>query len=124
MRNFQQKRGWKNIIYSRPVLGILAILLFVFVWTVFRFMGKMQITRENRITAENKVTQLGKEKEKLSSDIAKLQTNAGVEESIRDKFGWAKEGEGLIVILDKKNPEEVPKKESNRFFDFFRNWFR
>ena len=124
LRSFQQKRGWKNIIYSRPVLVLLAILVLAFAWAVFRFMDKMQITRENRIIAESKVAQLEKEKEKLSSDISKLETEAGVEESIRDKFGLAKEGEGLIVIVEEKNTTEIPKKESGGFFGFFRNWFK
>ena len=124
MRSFQQKRSWKNVIYSKPVLVILGILLLVFSWAVFRLMAKMQVTKENRIMAENKVAELRKEKEKLTTDIAKLETETGIEESIRYKFGWAKEGEGLIVILDEKKTEEASKKESGGFLNFFRNWFK
>lgn len=87
-------------------------------------MGKMQITTENRKIAENKVTELEKEKEKLSTDISKLKTENGVEESIREKFPVAKEGENVIVIVDDKTPPAVPKQESGGFFSFLRNFFK
>ena len=124
MKSFQYKRGWKDILQSRPVLVFLGILVFIFAWSVFGFMGKMQITRENRKIAENKLIELKKEKEKLSSDIAKLKTDEGVEESIRAKFGLAKEGEGVIVIVEDPNPPEIPKQESKGFWSFFTNLFK
>ena len=127
MKSFQPKRGFRNIVYSRPVLVILGVLLIFFVWGVVGFMGKMTITTENKKIAENRVLDLQKEKVKLSSDIAKLKTDSGVEESIRDKFGLAKEGEGLIVVEDDKNSTVVPKKDSGGFFSFlffWKNWFK
>ena len=87
-------------------------------------MSKMQITTENRKIAENKLADLQKEKEKLSSDISKLKTTSGVEESIRDKFGLAKDGEGLIIIVDDKNAVAAPKEKKGGFFSFFANWFK
>ena len=74
MRNFQQKRGIGNIVRSRPILFLLGILVLFFAWGVIGFLGKMEITRQNRKIAENKIAEFEKEKEKLSSDIAKLKT--------------------------------------------------
>jgi hypothetical protein len=124
MKSFQKKRGFRNIMQSRPVLGLLGILLFIFTFGLIGFMGKMQITIENRKIAENKVTELQAMKDKLSSDISKLKTDSGVEESIRDKFGLAKEGEGEIVIVDDKNTPKIPKQESSSFFSFLKNLFK
>ena len=124
MRDFQRKRGFRNILQSWPVLGLLSVLLVFFAWGIFGFMGKMSTTRENRIIAENKVTQLRQEKEKLSSDIAKLNTEEGVEASIREKFGLAKEGEGLIVVVEDKNPPAEENNFSEGFFSIFTRWFR
>ncbi|OGI60025.1 hypothetical protein A2641_02510 [Candidatus Nomurabacteria bacterium RIFCSPHIGHO2_01_FULL_37_25] len=123
MRSFQKKRGFRNIIYSRPILLFLVILILFFAWNMLGFMNKMSVTRENRKIAENKVAQLEKEKEKLASDINKLKSQNGIEENIRDKFGLAKEGEGLIVILDDKNTAETSKENSGGFFSFLKNWF-
>ncbi|OGI95703.1 hypothetical protein A2917_00055 [Candidatus Nomurabacteria bacterium RIFCSPLOWO2_01_FULL_42_17] len=127
MKSFQRKRGWRNILQSRPVLVFLGIVVSIFAWAVFGFMGKMQMTIKNRALAENKVAQLSKEKEKLSSDIAKLSTDSGVEESIREKFGLAKEGEGVIVVVEDKNQVEVREEDSGGFFSFlffWKNWFK
>ena len=113
--------------HSKPVLLFLAILLLIFSFGVIGFMGKMQLTIENRKIAENKLISLEKEKEKLSSDVAKLKSQDWVEESIRLKFGLAKEGEGVIVVVDDKNPPEPPKKDSGGFFSFlffWKNWFK
>ena len=85
----------------------------------------MQLTKENREIVEYKIAELEKGKEKLSSDIAKLQTEEGVEENIREKFGLAKEGEGMIVIVEDKNQPEIPlETNTSGFFSFFKNLFK
>src|SRR3989344_5966336 len=99
MRDFQQKSGFRTIFESWPVLAILGIVLVFFAWGVIGFMGKMQMTRENRKIAENKMAELKQEEAKLSSDIAKLKTDEGIEASMREKFGLAKVAEGLIVVV-------------------------
>ncbi|MFA6076853.1 MAG: septum formation initiator family protein [Candidatus Paceibacterota bacterium] len=127
MKNFQKKRGLRNIFHSKPVLIFLGILVLIFAWGVLGFMERTRMTIENRKIAESKVAELEKEKEKLSSDIEKLKSQDGVEESIRSKFGLAKEGEGMIVIVEDKNKPEVAPNSSDGFFPFlffWKNWFK
>ncbi|OGI59541.1 hypothetical protein A2814_03360 [Candidatus Nomurabacteria bacterium RIFCSPHIGHO2_01_FULL_38_19] len=124
MRSFQQKRKWRNLMQSRPVLVFLGGLLLFFTWGVIGFMGKMQTTRENRKMAENKVAELRKEKENLSLDIENLKTEDGKERIFRENFGLAKEGEGLIVVVEDKNAEENKGDESGGFLPFFKNLFK
>ena len=87
-------------------------------------MGKAVETSKNKKMAESKVAELEVEKEKLSSDIARLKTEAGVEENIREKFGLAKEGEALIVVVDDKNKNDGADEDSGGFFSFLKNLFR
>ncbi len=126
MRNFQGKKGrGANILESVPVLIILVALLLFFAWGVLRFIVKMRDTGKNKEIAQMKVAELAEAKEKLGGDIENLKTERGVEENIREKFGLAKEGEGLIVVVDDKNaqnPEEEGDK--NWFVRFLKNWFR
>lgn len=124
MRNFQQKRGIRNIVHSRPVLFLLGILVLFFAWGVVGFFGKMAVTKQNKKIAENKIIQLEKEKEKLSSDIAKLKTESGVEESVREKFGLAKEGENLIIVVEDKNLPSAENPPSKGFFFWLKNLFK
>ena len=126
MKNFQQKKKNKHFWYSKPVLFILGIIVLIFAYNVFGLIGKMQETIKNRQNAEQKLENLQKEKEKLISDINKLKTDKGVEESIREKFGLAKEGEGMVVVVDDKTPAlvENEQKPTGGFFSFFKNLFK
>ncbi len=124
MRNFQQKKGWRDIIESWPVIIFLGVLLLFFAWGVVGFMGKMSATSENREIAENKLLELETKKERLTTEIAKLETEGGVEENIREKFGLGKEGEGLIVVVDDKNKVEVVEEEKSWLPAWLTNLFK
>ena len=87
-------------------------------------MGKMEETSRNKEIAENKVTELEKQKKELSSKIAELNTTEGKEGNIREKYGLAKEGEGLIVVVEDKNLTENKDNPPGGFFNFLKNWFR
>ncbi len=124
MRNFQQKKGWIEIIESWPVIIFLFVLVIFFAWGVMGFMGKMFATRENREVAQNRLVELENKKERLTIEISKLQTETGKEENIREKFGLAKEGEGLIVIVDDKNKVEIVEPEKGWFASFWDKLFK
>lgn len=125
MRNFQKKGGILHFLQSMPVLILLGFAMIFFAYSMIGLVGKVRETAKNKKIAEDQVTELQKNKEKLNLDIAKLNTNQGVEESIREKFGLVKEGEGMIVIVDDKNPPEGEAEfESAGFFSFFKNLFK
>ena len=108
---------------SKPILALLGLAVLFFAWSVFGFWGKMEETRKERAITEKKVAELEEKKEKLASDIEKLGTEEGVEENIREKFGLAREGEGVIIIVD---DEEGAKEEakSGGFFNWLKNLFK
>ncbi len=125
MRSFQKKGRWKKITQSKMFLMFLGILILIFVFSVFSFMGKMEETSKNKKIVEDKIAELEKSKEKLNEDINKLKTDEGVEENIREKFGLAKEGENMIMIIDDKNQAETPKKDTSfNLFTTIESWFR
>lgn len=125
MRNFQQKKKWRAILESRPMLALLLLVVLIFAWNVFGLWQKMEDTERNKKIAEDKIISLRQEKEKLTADIAKLNTPEGMEASIREKFGLVKDGEGLIVVVDDQNPPVEEKKyEDNKFFSFLKNLFK
>lgn len=124
MRNFQQKKGWRDVIESWPVIIFLGVILLGFAWGVLGFMGKMSATSENRQVATAKLAELESKKERLNTELAKLETEGGVEENIREKFGLAKEGEGLIVVVEDKNKVEVVVEEKGWFASLWDKWFK
>ncbi|MES2023266.1 MAG: septum formation initiator family protein [Patescibacteria group bacterium] len=123
MKNFQQKSKFKLFMQSRLGLTLLGLFVIFFAYSVFGFMGKAEEAAKNKNLAEEKIVELQKEKERLSTDIQKLQTPEGQEEAIREKFGWTKSGEGLVVVVDDQNKDMGIKKETG-FFSYIKSWFK
>lgn len=125
MKNFQEKRGFKYLIQTKPFLIFLAIVIIFFTFNIVKLVGKMNETVKNRKIAEEKVIELQQRKQKLLGDIKKLETDKGKEEIFRENFGLSKEGEGMIMVVEDKNqkkPEE--EKSENSIFSFFKNLFK
>jgi cell division protein FtsB len=122
MRDFQQKKRWRNVLESWPVLILLGIILLFFAWGVIGVLVRMQTTRENRKIAENRLNELQKKKEIFEYDVKKLASPNGIEESIREKFPVVKEGEGLIIVVDDKDKNTETKEEEKGFFSFLFFW--
>ncbi len=63
-------------------------------------------------------------KEYLESSIGRLNTDFGIEQEVREKFGVAKEGEEVVVIVGEGDEEGGNSIQKNslwiRIKDFFR----
>ena len=104
MKEFQEKNRTKQKKRSKFVL------LFMFVILVFLARGSMTTyfkERESRV----EVSRVMKEKQELEKRYAvmseqseALKSEIGIESEIRSKFDVAKEGEGVIVIVEKDTP--------------------
>ncbi|HEU0085898.1 MAG TPA: septum formation initiator family protein [Candidatus Paceibacterota bacterium] len=126
MRNFQPKKNrLRRIVESPPFLVLLFAIVVLFSWSVFGFFEKMRETEAKRETAEEKVAELSEKKEKLTRDIEYLETDRGVEDNIREKFGFVKEGEKVIVIVEDENfSTQSIEEEKGSFWKFIRNIFK
>ena len=125
MRTFQEKNKWRKVMESKPMLILFGIVLLAFAYSVFGLVNKASDSMKNKDLVKERVVQLQKEKEKLTKDIEKLNTDKGKEEAVREKFGMAKDGEEMIVVVDDKDTVEIPKEgQSTGFFSFFKNLFK
>ncbi|MEK7572437.1 MAG: septum formation initiator family protein [Patescibacteria group bacterium] len=125
MKKFQEKNKFRKIMQSKPVLILLSVVIVAFTLSVINLMNRMQNTARNRKIEENRITELTERQNKLSTDIANLKTEKGLEENIREKFGLVKEGEEMIVVVeDKEQNNTIKKTQSNGFFSFLKNIFK
>jgi cell division protein FtsB len=100
-------------------------MILVFAWSICGLIGRMQETIKNKKVAEEKIQELQKEKDQLTTNINQLKTDQGVEENIREKFGLAKDGEGMVVVVDDKNsPATDTENKSTSFFSEIMDWFK
>lgn len=124
MLGFHEKRKIRNILYSKPVLVILGLVVLFFLSTVW---GAFKKERDTQKIKEQRIEVLESLEERegiLSKEIDRLDTERGVEEEIRAKFEVARGGEGVIVIVNSKDNEEAsitPKKKSlwGKMLDIF-----
>ncbi len=124
MRNLQGKSKIKRFLESWPVVITLSLLMVFFTWQLFGFWSKLEDTKLNRQNSEDRLNELKASQENLVKSIASLETEEGIDENIRNKFGLAKEGEGVIVIVEDPNKvNKAPEKKENWFKAFFTNLF-
>lgn len=125
MNNFQVKNKKIKFIHSVPFLLFLFVILIIFVVGVFSLFFKMQETNRNKQNAQNKLHELEERKGKLLLDIEGLTTTKGQEKLYRENYGFAREGEGVVVIVDNQDDKIQENINKNKgFLDNFLNIFR
>lgn len=124
MRNFQEKRGLRAILQSKPALILLGVVILAFAWSIIGLAGKTEDTAKNKKNAIDKIAELQQEQDKLSFDIQNLQTDQGKEAAVRENLGWGKPGEGMIVVVDDKTQPNVKETQQTGFFSFLKNLFK
>lgn len=101
MLDYQDKRILKKIIYSK----ITILIIFIFVILVAKSSSnaymEQRLTRENLSIAQQELEELDSRRENIETKISDLNTTEGIEKEIRNKFRVAKEGEEMILIIDK-----------------------
>jgi cell division protein FtsB len=112
MREFQQKRKIRGIIYSKTSIVILLIILFIILRASWGVYAKEKESNQNKTEDQIRLEALQQREEQLSSDILKLETPAGIEQDIRQNFRMAKSGEQLAIILDSNKLSQSPPQQS------------
>jgi cell division protein FtsB len=100
MQDFKKKRTFKRRLYSKLVLIVL-LVIFIFVvrggWDIYK---KAKSSEEKLRVAEETQMELEAKKASIEAQIARLETETGIEEEIRSKFDVVRDGEQVIVIVD------------------------
>lgn len=125
MLDYRKKRQFRKTVYGVPVLLLLVCVL-AFVgkgtWNLF---SKYNDVRGKTIEVDAELVKLEAQKAEMQKRVGYLSTDFGKEEEIRNKFMVAKEGEGVIMVVDPKPvvvaDEAVPTPNAwDRFLNFFR----
>jgi cell division protein FtsB len=121
MAEYQKSRKLQKLMNSKLTLAVLLALFLFLSVNLWKIASKERETNQARAAAESQLANLRSQNDSLQSDIDKLQTSGGVEESIRDKFRVVKDGEGLVVIVDDQNGNNAT---STRKLSIFRQFLK
>ena len=123
MPQFQKVK--KKSLLESPLasLGLFVLAIFL-VYGAFSMGAKANEAVRNKNLAIKENADLKAKQEKITSDLQYLNTPAGVEETIRNTYRVAKEGEGLVVIVhDDASTTDQANKGGGRFFDKLKSFF-
>lgn len=103
MREFQDKKKRRKLLYSFPVVVFLFVIVLLLARGVVNIFMKYRESVSLRDRATSELALLQVRKDTLSKEIEKLSTEVGVESAIRNKFNVVKPGEKVLLLV---SPEE------------------
>ncbi len=100
MRELRQREVWKGNLYSIPALVILAIIALLLARGAMAIMDKSHESAAKLNELETENAMLKERQATLQGNLAKLETDEGIMEAIRNKFNAVRVGEHLAVIVE------------------------
>lgn len=119
MKEFQERNKVKKRLYSKTVLVVLFLLLILVARGAVSVFYKEKESRIEMDRAKVQKDELAQRYNFIKDRADQLKSEAGIEAEIRSKFDVIKEGEGVIVIVDKELPvvEEDKRGVLKKFWD-------
>lgn len=116
MLDFQNKRLFERIFYSKLAIGALAIFLLFILNALWGVYDKYLEAARNKDRAVAEYSAMETQADALRDNLALLSTERGIEKKIREEFGFVKEGEGVVVIMEEDNVLDTPSAQQKNFF--------
>ncbi|OHB24864.1 MAG: hypothetical protein A2542_02560 [Parcubacteria group bacterium RIFOXYD2_FULL_52_8] len=127
MKNFQDKRTRRRLLYSHVSIAALLVVLVLLLQAVWNIYEKRKLTQVSRAHTDRELAFLQERKRSLEADIARLSSDRGSEAELRSKFQVAKPGEEVIVVLaatsSTSSVAAVGTSSKRPFFELVRSWF-
>ena len=101
MREFQQKRKVRQILYSNWVLVTLLVITVIVVRASWNVYMKEVTSARYVANAQDSLDKVTADEAQLKNAVDALNTQEGLEAEIRRKFMVVKPGEQIAVIIDK-----------------------
>lgn len=100
MKELQRKQKAKQRLYSNPVLVGLGIVTLLLVRGVYGVLIKAHTSAQGVGTLTTQVAALSQKELQLKDDVARLKTDAGIDEEIKQKFNVSADGEKVAIVVD------------------------
>lgn len=94
---------WKRMVASHITIAVLSVVVLFLgnaTWNVYK---RYDMAHEKEMMAKDNLEAMTARAIVLEHDINRLESERGREEEIRMRYGMAKEGEGMIVVVDEED---------------------
>ena len=115
MREFKKKNQY-SFWHSPMILCVLFCILVIFSFNVIKLIEKERETTRNKVIELNKIEELKVREASLSADMGKLETDSGIEDTIRSKFQVVKPGEKVVAIVEEEEKKSTLEEKNNHGF--------
>jgi cell division protein FtsB len=123
MHDFQQRKKFRKRLYSRGAVIALAIMTVLLLRGVIGVLQKERESQKNVEEVSLKLEEARARDEELSQRIASIQTTSGVEREIRERYSVSKEGEEVVVLVEKEGKVEGETATSKGVWSSIKAWF-
>ncbi len=123
MHDFREKQKVRRFLYSKVTVGALAILVLFVGFKTWGIYQKERLSREMLEEAKATHADLSMRALALSNDIERLNTDIGFEEVVRDRYGVARKGENVVVLLDADDTGATEENEEEGFWEKVKEFF-
>jgi cell division protein FtsB len=119
--DFHEKQRARRFLYSPLTFILLAIIIAVAGRGAWGMYQKSRLTDESLAQTKEAYDALVIREAFLQRELDRLATVAGVESEIRERFGVAKAGEEVIVVLTEEEKTSLPPPEKG-FWGKIKEW--
>ncbi len=123
MLDFHQKRKVRGILYSRSAIIALSVVVLIVMHSTWSVYKKKQESEALKQVALQHTEELRARDADLKDKIARIDTDAGVEEEIRSKFSVAKENEAMVVVVSEEDSVSTTTSKKGGFWNKIKDFF-
>lgn len=120
------KNDQENLPFLKTKIGLLIAILVAGLLLVglFGFFKKLNASNKNKKQEQEKLEFYQSEKVKIESRLSEINSEDGIEKTVRENYNLTKDGEGLVVIVEEEDIEiSASHKREGSFWDFWRRIF-
>ena len=123
MLDNQENNRWRVFFASRPVLGIMLLIIIGLGVISFHALEAGWAAKAERATAEKRLRELKEKKDALTSELENLRSEEGIEREARQKLNFRKPGEEIVIIRDTNTVLPESDAASSSFWKTVTQWF-
>ncbi len=120
--DFHEKQRARRFLYSPLTFIVIGIFIIIAGYNAWDMYQKSRHTKEALQKSREAYDELQMREAFLAKKIDQLSTDVGVEAEIRERFGVAKAGEEVIVVLS-DDDEQEPLPTGHGFWYRMKTWF-